>query len=45
MDWHYFLKNKWALCLLNNINAANAIDDFSFYENFNSKIKIKVFLF
>ena len=32
-------KNKEALSLLNNINAANATDDFSFYENFNSETK------
>ena len=30
-------KNKEALLLLKNINAANATDNYSFYENFNTK--------
>lgn len=32
-------KNSEAIKILNAINEANAIDDYSFYENFNSKTK------
>ncbi len=33
------LKKKEAESLLNQINSANSIDDYSFYENFNSQTK------
>nr|WP_315199793.1 glycoside hydrolase 100 family protein [uncultured Flavobacterium sp.] len=33
-------KNSEAIKILNAINEANAIDDYSFYENFNSKTKL-----
>jgi GH15 family glucan-1,4-alpha-glucosidase len=33
-------KNSEALQLLNAINEANAVEDFSFYENFNSETKV-----
>jgi GH15 family glucan-1,4-alpha-glucosidase len=33
-------KNNEAVAILNAINEANAIDDYSFYENFNSKTKL-----
>ena len=33
-------KNSEALQILNAINEANAVEDFSFYENFNSETKV-----
>jgi GH15 family glucan-1,4-alpha-glucosidase len=33
-------KNDEAITILNAINEANAIDDYSFYENFNSETKL-----
>jgi hypothetical protein len=38
MNWNYFLKKK-GFAHLNNRYAANAIDEFSFYEDLTAKQK------